>query len=307
MQVRTASPMRRKPSDPVSAYFSEDPEIADAYFAHDCSEVALSGAGTGGRESGALRFTPYAWAKLQYFCHAGDTEIGGFGLSDPDDPLRVIDLLTVKQSVSSVSVEFDDDAVAELFEDQVDAGRRPEQFARLWCHTHPGHSPAPSPLDEETFERVFGNCDWAVMFILAKGGQTYARLRFRAGPGGEIEIPVAVDYASPFPGSDASAWELEFETHIHPEPPATRCSRSNASSTSMVDDQLSDTDDLEWNPSLLSGSLDDWELADPEEAPDSLLYDAMDVQLLMDEYGVSDPAELRALLQYESPLPGEGL
>ena len=27
------------------------------------------------------------------------------------------------------------------------------------------------------------------MFILAKGGQTRARLRFNTGPGGEIELP----------------------------------------------------------------------------------------------------------------------
>src|SRR5947209_14095353 len=43
-----------------------------------------------------------------------------------------------------------------------------EQFARLFMHTHPGNSPQPSATDEETFARVFGRCDWAVMFILAR-------------------------------------------------------------------------------------------------------------------------------------------
>ena len=33
-----------------------------------------------------LRFTPDAWAKLLFFCHYGDTEIGGFGVSAADDP-----------------------------------------------------------------------------------------------------------------------------------------------------------------------------------------------------------------------------
>ena len=39
--------------------------------------------------------------------------------------------------------------------------------------------------DEETFARVFGRTDWAVMFILARQGQSYARLRFHVGPGGD--------------------------------------------------------------------------------------------------------------------------
>ena len=169
------------------------------------------------RPAGVLRFTPSAWAKLHYFCHAGDTEIGGFGLTDPDDPLLVIDFLTVKQSVTSVSVEFDDESVADLFEQQVDAGYRPDHFARIWCHTHPGNSPDPSGTDEETFARVFGNCDWAVMFILAKGGQTYCRLGFRAGPGGSMNLDVVIDYDASFVASDHAAWSSEYDAHIHPE------------------------------------------------------------------------------------------
>lgn len=59
-----------------------------------------------------LRFSLYAWAKLQYFCHRGETEIGGFGLSAEDDLLFVIDLRTLQQQTTSVTVAFDDEAVA---------------------------------------------------------------------------------------------------------------------------------------------------------------------------------------------------
>ena len=89
-------------------------------------------------------------------------------------------------------------SVADFFDRQVDARRRPERFARAWVHTHPGASPMPSPTDEETFARVFGRSDWAVMFILAAGGQTYSRLSFHVGPGGSLELPVSVDYSRPF-------------------------------------------------------------------------------------------------------------
>jgi hypothetical protein len=120
----------------------------------------------------------------------------------------------VKQTCSWAHVAFDDESVADFFDAQVDAERQPEQFARIWVHTHPGNCPQPSLTDEQTFERVFGRSAWAVMFILAQQGQTYARLRFNVGPGGAIEIPVEVDYSRPFSGSDLDAWEQEYVANV---------------------------------------------------------------------------------------------
>jgi hypothetical protein len=71
--------------------------------------------------------------------------------------------------------------------------------------------------DQATFDRVFGRSDWAVMFILADEGQSYARLRFNVGPGAEIEIPVGVDYTRPFGRCDADAWEQEYLTNVQPQ------------------------------------------------------------------------------------------
>lgn len=167
------------------------------------------------RASPVLRFSPAAWAKLLFFRDAGAVEIGGFGITAPDDPLNIREFVTLKQEVSSVTVEFDDEAVADLFEDQVDRGLQPHQFARIWLHTHPGNSPHPSGVDEATFRRVFGGCDWAVMFILAQGGDVYARLQFNAGPGGSVEIPVEVDYATPFEAPDFEAWIDEYDRNVH--------------------------------------------------------------------------------------------
>ena len=48
------------------------------------------------------------------------------------------------------------------------------------------------------------------MFILARGGQSYARLRFNVGPGGDLDLPVSVDYSRPFTGSDHAAWKAEY-------------------------------------------------------------------------------------------------
>ena len=171
----------------------------------------------------ALRFTPTAWAKLIWFRDHGDTEIGGFGITPApgSDLLLIQDFVTVTQSVTAVSVSFDDEAVADFFEDQVDAGRKPEQFARFWIHTHPGDCPEPSCVDEDTFSRVFGSCDWAVMVIVARNGKTFARLRFSVGPKGEMLIPVEVDYSVPFEASTHKTWEQEYGANIEPEPLTT--------------------------------------------------------------------------------------
>jgi hypothetical protein len=89
---------------------------------------------------------------------------------------------------------------------------------RIWVHTHPGSSPQPSNTDEATFERVFGGSDWAVMFILACGGQCYARLRYNVGPGADMELPVQVEYSRPFEGSNLELWSEEYLANVQVPP-----------------------------------------------------------------------------------------
>ena len=170
--------------------------------------------GEDSRDDPVLRFSPSAWAKLLFFRDRGQTEIGGFGITSADDLLYVEDFVTVKQSANVAGVTFEDGAVGEFLDDQVDAGRQPAQVLRVWCHTHPGSSPEPSCVDEETFLRVFGGCDHAIMFILAHGGKAFARLRFNVGPGGDVSIPVEVDYSRPFAPSDFAAWEAEYKANV---------------------------------------------------------------------------------------------
>jgi proteasome lid subunit RPN8/RPN11 len=143
-----------------------------------------------------------------------DNEVGGFGITEADDLLFVTDFALVKQKVTCVSVSFDDESVANFFEDQVQAGRKPEQFARVWLHTHPGSSPEPSCTDEATFTRVFGTCDWSVMLIVAQDGGTFARLRFNVGPGGEVKIPVCVDYGLEFDAADFELWAQQYKANV---------------------------------------------------------------------------------------------
>jgi proteasome lid subunit RPN8/RPN11 len=161
-----------------------------------------------------LRFSPTAWAKLLFMRDMTDSEVGGFGITLADDLLFVTDFVLVKQKVTAVSVSFEDESVADFFEEQVEAGRKPEQFARVWLHTHPGNSSEPSMTDEQTFARVFGNCDWSIMCIVSQDGSTFARLRFSVGPGGEVKIPVCIDYDYEFDAADFELWTQQYKANV---------------------------------------------------------------------------------------------
>ena len=223
----------------------------------------------------ALRFSPTAWAKLVYFRDKSDNEVGGFAITDPDDLLSVREFITVQQEVTCVSVKFDDQAVADFFDTQVDLGKKPEQFARIWLHSHPGDSPEPSAIDEETFDRVFGNCQWAVLFVVARDNKTYAKLRFNVGPGGQVLIPTEIDYSQDFGSSDHELWDTEYVANVKAIEWFTE--RSNTVPDSGGHD-LSDY-------ALPYDFLDDFELMEPEERQ-FILDELADRPDLWDEKGV---------------------
>ena len=165
-----------------------------------------------------------------------DNEVGGFGVTEAEDLLFVTDFVLVKQKVSPISVSFDDEAVADYFEDQVEVGRQPEQFGRIWLHSHPGDSPEPSCTDEDTFTRVFGSCDWAIMFIVAQKGKTFARLRFNAGPGGEVKIPVCVDYSFEFDAADFEVWQQQYQANVVEDNIFSRNGKSKKSQNTQLEE-----------------------------------------------------------------------
>ncbi len=166
-----------------------------------------------------------------------------FGITSPDDLLLVESVAMVQQTCTPVTVSFDDSAVADYFDDQIDQGRTPETCGRIWLHTHPGSCPRPSGTDEETFRRAFGTPDWAVMFIVARGGATYARLRMNVGPGCDKRLAVQVDYQTDFPESDQELWEAEYEAAVTAHDPFAGRPRT------LVGDPFEWRDDSGWSES----------------------------------------------------------
>lgn len=160
-----------------------------------------------------LKFSPYSWAKLLYLRDIGPTEIGGYGITETDDPLLVTDFHLIKQVATSVSIDFDTKDSIDFVERMTDKGIAPWQYG-VFIHTHPGNSSSPSVADEENFQKNFSMSHMAVFFILARGGSSYTRLRYNVGSGTEVVIKSEIDYSVPFNASDFDAWKKEYDEKV---------------------------------------------------------------------------------------------
>lgn len=190
-----------------------------------------------------LTFHPLAWIHYQWFCHRGPTEVAAFAVtSDPLRPLYITHMCFLKQTAYTAFVELDDAAVHDHLNDWLDRDLQPYQINRIWCHTHPGVSPHPSAQDWDTFSRLCGQMDWAVMMILAKGGACHCTLRTASkvtttttGPfnttstttervTSDKNLHVAVDWTA-FRGKSAiktTSWERTYQANVVMPPPAVR-------------------------------------------------------------------------------------
>jgi len=154
-----------------------------------------------------LRFSPTAWAKLMYWRDLGPTEVAGFCRTDPQDLYAVVDAVLLPQVAARQWVSLDGPGVADYFDQQVDLGRQPREFARIWFHTHPGPCARPSLTDRTTFGQAFGHTADAVMLIFARCGRTFAQVRSH----GELwPLRVNVDFRRDFRGSSFPEWERAY-------------------------------------------------------------------------------------------------
>lgn len=192
-----------------------------------------------------LRFTPYAWAKMIFLRDISGNEVGGFGITYPDNPLVVEDVILPKQEVSAASVDFDDEGVADYFERMLEYNLQPKDCGRIWIHTHPSGINNPSGTDEHTFNDVFGKCDWAIMFILTKGGTTYCSLQHNTFPACRINIEAKVDFGLPFGQSRREEWAEEYAMMVKNKvfkvqtySPSTALVVKNRFSREEIDDDL---------------------------------------------------------------------
>lgn len=190
-----------------------------------------------------LRITPFAFAKMAYFMKKSKNECGSFAITgDPKQPFLITDFVFIKQKVTSVTVEFDDNAVAKFMEEMDDLGLEPYQYMRIWQHCHPGNSPNPSSVDEATFSKVFGKCDYAIMLILARDFSMYARLCVNTKLVSLSEnMDIMIDYNIPFQGTEHEQWDKEYSENIVEDIPVLHWNnhKSEKKSTNIEETNLS--------------------------------------------------------------------
>jgi len=163
-----------------------------------------------------LRFSPTAWHKILYMREIADVEVSGFGISSRENPLLVEDFVLIKQVSSIASTDMDDESVSDHMENMAELGYQPAECMRIWIHTHPSSSAFPSSTDKETFLKAFGNCNWAVMFIMAKGGVNTAHMLVNAGVKSVFKISTCIDYSAEI----IEEWDREVEENVEKYKPS---------------------------------------------------------------------------------------
>jgi len=184
-----------------------------------------------------LRFTPHSWAKMLYFRDIGPTEVGGYGICETEDPLLVTDICLIKQECTPCTIDFDKQDMADFMEKMTDKGLSPWMHQNIFWHTHPGNCAKPSGTDEQNFDKAFSHPHWAIFFILAKQGDTYARLRYNVGPGTEVLLDYCVDYSIPFVGSNHQEWDKEYKDKVTKTKPIIIINNKNSKGSSVWFDE----------------------------------------------------------------------
>jgi hypothetical protein len=161
-----------------------------------------------------LRFTAYAYAKLLWMRDRGDTEVAGYCVTGTEDPLLITDFCLVKQKCTGATFDLDPEDGVDFVDRMSDVGLMAWQFQRILAHSHPGDSANPSGVDENNFKNAFTSPDWAIMLIIAEGGEIYCRLKFNVGPGGTKNLKVSVDFSQEFKGSEHELWEREYKAKV---------------------------------------------------------------------------------------------
>lgn len=141
--------------------------------------TSLLAAPRGKRNPRTLNIHRKVYDKICYMRDHIETEVGFFGVSHPDDPFSVVDLIMPKQQCTGATVAFDPDDVADIAARLAGDKIFPDRWQRIWIHTHPGGSAHPSATDEDTLSDSFANAEWAIMLIFGKGEHAGTTCRFR--------------------------------------------------------------------------------------------------------------------------------
>lgn len=126
-----------------------------------------------------LQINSGAWWKLSWLGRTSKTEVSGIGIMGLWPQMRMTDFRLVGQIATDGTTKFTHDGWFDHQEKYGDAKIDVNVYSRVWVHTHPGQSATPSSVDRETWETQFGVFPWAIMLIVARGGQWHCEIRVK--------------------------------------------------------------------------------------------------------------------------------
>ncbi len=178
-----------------------------------------------------LSIAAKAIRKMQFWLEQADGEFAGFGFcGNVQKPLRITDFILLDQRTGGAHADLDDMAVGLYYNDMAEMGLEPVQYGRIWFHTHPFGltQPSPSGGDDHTFERAFGDCNWAVMLVFSNNAMVpYAEIQ---APGSTPELrkrimnrfELNIEIEPNVTKAEAAKWGAEFDTHVKKLPRTTK-------------------------------------------------------------------------------------
>lgn len=169
--------------------------------------------------SSDLKLSPLAYIQWKLWCHAGDTEVGAFGIHMPDDPLTIDSLWLPSQECNSVFTQTDPGSWEDFVTDGDVRTLIPGEVTPVWLHTHPGSSATPSHFDEKSFKEEYGKDRLAVFAIMARNGELFGRVQV-GGPkpfGFGVDVTVYWSWLPKY--SDRIAlfladWKVAFDERV---------------------------------------------------------------------------------------------
>jgi hypothetical protein len=155
-----------------------------------------------------LYITQFAWMKIGCALRHVDTEIAWWGITHPDNPMYVQDIIIPHQCASSADVEFDQEQMAQHLFELMDLDIPPRLGAHIHGHSHPGNSAEPSGTDDDMFykEMAHDKYEWIVSLIVAQDLSHTCRGRIPLSTGHQLtgDVPVVIVPQKP---EDTPAWD----------------------------------------------------------------------------------------------------
>jgi proteasome lid subunit RPN8/RPN11 len=122
-------------------------------------------------------------------------EVSLYGITESNS-LVIKDFWIPYQFGTAVTTEFDEEKKVEEVDKLIQKGLDPNNFLKIWVHTHPKMSPNPSGTDIQTFKTKFNNLNWSIRLILGQNKQMTVKYQQNSPIPLELDLKTEIDFSN---------------------------------------------------------------------------------------------------------------